>query len=146
MMRLFYAVELRYGVLVDIAQKIFAGEPIDLSSGNFNCIWQGDANEMILRSLDLAASPIATRNLCRPEIFATRDIALKLGKLLGRDVQFDGTPNSTALLGNAAKLCSELGMPRVEISMMLPAIAEWVKSGGRSLGKPTHFETRDGKY
>jgi uncharacterized protein YbjT (DUF2867 family) len=146
MMRLFYAVELRYGVLVDIAQKIFAGEPIDLSSGNFNCIWQGDANEMILRSLHLASSPMVVRNLCRPEVFSTRETASKLGALLGREPKFVGTENSTALLGNAKKLCQELGEPRTSFETMMRLIADWVQRGGRSLGKPTHFETRDGKY
>jgi nucleoside-diphosphate-sugar epimerase len=146
MLRLFYAVELRYGVLVDIAQKVFAGEPIDLASGNFNCIWQGDANEMIIRALDLASSPMAVRNLCRPEIFSTRQTALRLGELLGRELNFVGVESATALLGNAKKICGELGEPRTNVETMMRLIADWVKHGGRSLGKPTHFETRDGKY
>ena len=146
MLRLFYAVELRYGVLVDIAQKVFAGEPIDLASGNFNCIWQGDANEMILRALDLASSPMVAWNLCRPEIFSTREAALQFGELLELKPEFVGTESATALLGNAKKICSELGEPRTNVETMMRLIADWVKRGGRSLGKPTHFETRDGKY
>ena len=146
MLRLFYAVELRYGVLVDIAQKIWAGEPVDLASGHFNCIWQGDANDMILRGLDLCASPMAVRNLCRPETFSTRDAALRLGLHLDREPVFTGRENQTALLGNAQKLCVELGEPSMKLEPMMQMVAAWVKRGGRNLGKPTHFETRDGKY
>jgi nucleoside-diphosphate-sugar epimerase len=146
MLRLFYAVELRYGVLVDIAQKVFADEAIDLVSGNFNCIWQGDANEMILRALDLAGSPMAVRNLCRPEIFSTRDAATRFGSLLDREPKFVGNESATALLGNARRICEELGEPPVRLEAMMQWIADWVKRGGRTLGKPTHFETRDGKY
>lgn len=146
MLRLFYAVELRYGVLVDIAQKVWSGEDIDLGSGHFNCIWQGDANEMILRSFDLATSPMTVRNLCRPEIFSTRETALRFGELLDRQPQFVGSTGSTALLGNAKKLCEELGAPSMPLEPMMTMIADWVKRGGRNLGKPTHFETRDGKY
>jgi nucleoside-diphosphate-sugar epimerase len=146
MLRLFYAVELRYGVLVDVAQKVFAGEPIDLASGYFNWIWQGDANEMILRSLSLATSPMAVRNLCRPEVFSVRDVAMQFGEVFGRAPKFVGSESNTALLGNAAKICAELGKPRIEAPVMLSWIAEWIQRGGRSLGKPTHFETRDGRY
>jgi nucleoside-diphosphate-sugar epimerase len=146
MLRLFYAVELRYGVLVDIAQKVWAGDPIDLSSGNFNCIWQGDANDMILRSLDLAASPMAVRNLCQLGIFLTRETALRFGDLLARQPKCVGIESATALLGNAKKLCDELGEPSMRVETLMPMIADWVKRGGRNLGRPTHFETRDGKY
>jgi nucleoside-diphosphate-sugar epimerase len=146
MLRLFYAVELRYGVLVDIAQKVWAGEAIDLTSGNFNCIWQGDANEMIIRALDLAASPMAVRNLCRAEVFSTRETALRFVELLGRPANFIGKESATVLLGNAKKICEELGDPPTSVETMMELIAHWVKRGGRSLGRPTHFETRDGKY
>jgi nucleoside-diphosphate-sugar epimerase len=146
MLRLFYAVELRYGVLVDIAQKVFAGEPIELAAGYFNCIWQGDANEMIIRSLDLTSSPMAVRNLCRPTIFSVREVAMKFGEMFGREPKLIGSESTTALLGNAEKICGELGTPGVELSQMLNWIAHWLQHGGRSLGKPTHFETRDGKY
>lgn len=86
LLRLFYAVELRYGVLADIARKVHAGAPIALGNGSFNCIWQGDANEMILRSLPLAASPPSVWNLCRPEIFSVRQVAMRCGELLGREI------------------------------------------------------------
>ena len=146
LMRLFYAVELRYGAPVDIARKVYANEPIELGNGYFNCIWQGDANEMILRSLALAASPPSVWNLCRPEIFSVRAVAAKLGEILGRVPRFVGQEAKTALLGNAAALCKKLGPPAVSLERMLQWIAHWVQQGGRDLGKPTHFEVRDGKY
>ncbi len=146
LLRLFYAVELRYGVLVDIARKVHAGEPIPLATGYFNCIWQRDANEMILCALALAASPSTVFNLCRPQIFSVREVAARLGELMGRAPQFTGSETTTALLGNAAKICDLLGEPEVQLDTMLRWIVHWVKSGGRNLGKPTHFEIRDGNY
>jgi nucleoside-diphosphate-sugar epimerase len=146
LLRLFYAVELRYGVLVDIAQKIHAGQPLDLSNGYFNCIWQGDANEMILRALPLTSSPPSVWNLCRPEIFSVRDVAARLGQHLNSAPKFTGAEASTALLGNSSRLCSQLGTPGVRIDEMLFWISAWVRRGGRNLQRPTHFEVRDGKY
>jgi len=146
LLRLFYAVELRYGVLVDLATKVNTGEPIELANGYFNCIWQGDANEMILRALSLTATPASVWNLCRPEIYSVRETAARLGKLLGRSPQFAGVESPTALLGDSARLCNALGAPAVALDTMLEWIAEWVRLGGRNLGKPTHFEVRDGRY
>ena len=146
LLRLYYAVELRYGVPVDIARKVHTGEPIALANGHFNCIWQGDANDLILRALSLAASPPSVWNLCRPEIFSVRAIASRLGELLRRTPRFAGSEAPTALLGNSASLCAKLGPPAVPMETMLRWMAHWVKQGGRSLGKPTHFEVRDGNY
>jgi nucleoside-diphosphate-sugar epimerase len=146
LIRLFYAVELRYGVLVDIARKVLAGEPLPLANGFFNCIWQGDANEMILRALALANSPPSAWNLCRPEVFSVRQTAARLGELLGREPVFTGTESPTALLGNAAPLCAKLGAPAMPMDAVLRWTADWVRQGGRNLGRPTHFEVRDGKY
>jgi len=145
-LRLFYAVELRYGVLVDIAQKVHAGESIDLGNGYFNCIWQGDANEMVIRSFSLCAAPPTAWNLCRPEVFSVRDAATRLGALLGRAPRFHGTEAPTALLGNARPLCGRLGEPAVKLEQMLKWIAPWVAQGGRSLGRSIDFKVRDGKY
>jgi NAD dependent epimerase/dehydratase family len=146
LMRLCYAVELRYGVLTDIAQKVYAGEAVPLSTGYFNCIWQGDASDMILRSLALAGSPPSAWNLCRPEAFSTRGVAMRLGELLGRAVRFVGEEAETALLVNAGRLCARLGPPPTPLEAMLAWTAHWVQAGGRDLGKPTHFEVRDGNY
>jgi nucleoside-diphosphate-sugar epimerase len=146
LLRLYYAVELRYGVLVDIARKVHASEPIDLENGHVTCIWQADANEMIIRALALARTPAAVFNLCRPEVFSVRDVAERLGKFLGYEPRFIGQESDKAIVGNAAKLCAALGTPRVELDTMLKWIAHWVKGGGRNLDRPTHFETRDGRY
>ena len=146
LLRLYYAVELRYGVLVDIARKVFAGEPIDLANGHVTCIWQGDANEMIVRALALAESPATAFNLCRPEVYRVREIARRLGELLEREPRFSGVESGTAIVGNGAKLCAALGSPAVSLDTMLRGIAHWVKVGGRNLERPTHFETRDGRY
>jgi nucleoside-diphosphate-sugar epimerase len=146
LLRLFYAVELRYGVLVDLALKILHEQPLDLCNGYFNCIWQGDANELTLRSLALATSPPVVWNLCHPELFSVRAIAARFGQLLGKSPRFIGAEAPTALLGNSSRLCSRLGTPAVSLELMMHWIADWVKGGGRNLGRPTHFEVRDGKY
>lgn len=146
LLRLCYAVELRYGVLADLARKVHAGDPVALPNGSFNCIWQGDANDMILRALTLAESPPSVWNLCRPDIFSVREIATRLGQLLGRTPQFIGQEAATALLVNASRLCARLGPPATSLETMLRWTAHWVQTGGRTLGKPTHFEVRDGNY
>lgn len=146
LLRLNYAVELRYGVLHDLARRVWDGEPIDVSHGWFNCLWQGDANDRILRALELASRPPLTLNLTGPEILSVRDIATRLADLLGRPARFTGTEDDTALLNNAARSVAEFGPPRLTPYDLLPAVAEWTKSGGRTLNKPTHFEVRDGRF
>jgi dTDP-4-dehydrorhamnose reductase len=146
LLRLSYAVELRYGVLVDLAQQIQTGAPVDLANGYFNCIWQGDANDMILRALALADSPPSVWNLCRPEKFSVRTVAEQLGELLGRKPVFGGTESPTALLSNSQRICARLGKPSTSLETLLRWTAAWIKRGGRILGKPTHFEVRDGNY
>ena len=146
LLRLFYAIEPRYGVLADIARKVFNDEPIELATGSFNCIWQPDANEMILRSLDLAETPPAIYNLCRPEIFSVRTVARQFGAAFGKEPRFSGVESNTALLGNSSALCAKLGAPATQLDAMISPVAQWIKQGGRDLGRPTHFEVRDGKY
>jgi nucleoside-diphosphate-sugar epimerase len=146
LLRLFYAAELRYGVLRDIAERIWTGQPVDLSNGHFNCIWQGDANEMVIRSLALGSSPPAAFNLTSAEVYSVRTVATRLAELLEKPVKFIGTESETALIGNTAKLRTLLGDPPTPLDAMLRWTSGWVKGGGRSLGKPTHFEVRDGRY
>jgi nucleoside-diphosphate-sugar epimerase len=146
LLRLFYAVELRYGVLADIARKVHAGEAIDLANGYFNCIWQGDANDMIIRAFPLCASPPSVWNLCRPEVFSVRETAARFGEMFKRAPKFSGREADTALLGNPAVLCERLGQPGVALDSMLRWIADWILRGGRDLGRPTHFEVRDGQF
>ncbi len=144
--RLNYAIDLRYGVLFDIASRIHAGEPVDISMGHFNCIWQGDANDMIIRSLALAETPARPLNITGKEVLSTKEIALELGRLMNREPKFEGREGSTSWINNASKAFAELGTPPTSLDTMLGWTASWVESGGRSLGKPTHFEVRDGKY
>ena len=146
LMRLNYAVELRYGVLADIGRKIAAHEEVDLRNGYFNCIWQGDANEMILRSLSLAASPSRAWNLTGPLRVSVRHVAERFSELLGENARFMGKESDTALLSNSSPLRSELGDLPTSLDSVLEWIAHWIKIGGRNLNRPTHFEVRDGAY
>jgi hypothetical protein len=146
LIRLYYAVELRYGVLVDIARKVQAGEPLQLANGYINCIWQGDANEHILRALSLVRSPPSSWNLCRPEPASVRAIAKRFGAMLQREPCFAGTESATALLGNSKKLCTALGEPPTSVEQMILWIAHWIQGNGRLWNKPTHFEVRHGVY
>jgi nucleoside-diphosphate-sugar epimerase len=146
LLRLFYAAEMRYGVLRDLADKIWAGRTIDLTNGHFNCIWQGDANEMAIRSMALTSSPPTAYNLTCAKTLSARKIATRLGELMGKTAQFSGTESDTALLGNTTKLRAKLGEPPTSLDAMIRWTADWVKRGGRSLGKPTHFDVRDGRY
>ncbi|MHB8523761.1 MAG: NAD-dependent epimerase/dehydratase family protein [Limisphaerales bacterium] len=146
LIRLNYAVELRYGVLLDIAQKVFAGETIDLTAGYFNCIWQRDANDMIVRALALAASPPVALNLTGRGIRSVREVAQRFGELSGRAPHFVGAETDTAQLSNAARACAQLGDPPTPLEAVMRWTAHWVRCGGRTLKRPTHFEVRDGKY
>lgn len=145
LLRLFYAVDMRYGVLVDLAQKVYQGKPVDLSMGHVNWIWQGDANELILRSLALASAPPQAYNLTGP-VCSVRALALRLGELMDREVTFSGSEAPTALLGSPARLNAALGAPGTPPERVLGWVADWTRRGGRLLDKPTHFETRDGRY
>ncbi len=144
--RLNYAVELRYGVLLDVAKKVWRQEPIDLSMGYFNCVWQGYANEVALRGLALAASPPAILNVTGPETVSVRALATQFGKLLDREPQLEGQESGSALLSNASKCFEYFGKPEVTLELLTQWTAAWVRQGGDTLDKPTHFETRDGKY
>lgn len=144
--RLFYAVDLRYGVLVDVARKVFAGEPIDLTVGHVNAIWQGDANSYALRSLGLAASPPAVLNVTGPEIVGVRALAERFGQRFGRKPCFASSEGPASLLGNAALCRERLGEPSVSLDTLVEWCARWVEIGGRSLGKPTRYERADGRF
>jgi nucleoside-diphosphate-sugar epimerase len=144
--RLFYAVDLRYGVLVDIARKVLAGEAIDLGIGHANVIWQGDANSYALRSLGLAAVPALPLNVTGPETLAVRAVAERFGERLGRPVGFTGSEGPLALLGNTERCQRLLGAAEVSFERLFEWCAHWVESGGRSLGKPTKYERTDGRF
>ncbi|HYM10202.1 MAG TPA: NAD(P)-dependent oxidoreductase, partial [Bryobacterales bacterium] len=145
-LRLNYAIDLRYGVLHDVAQKVWRREPIDLSMGCVNVIWQRDANSIALRAFAHCQSPPLLLNLTGPETVFIRWLALEFGKILGVEPSFSGAEAATALLSNAA-LCARLfGPAETSLDQMVRWVAHWVKTGGRSLDKPTHFESRDGKF
>lgn len=145
-LRLNYAVETRYGVLLDIGTRVFERKPIDLGMGCANVIWQGDANSICLRSFAHCASPPFVLNLTGPETLSVRWIAKRFGEILGVEPVFEGEERTTALLNNAARSFRLFGYPSVSADELIEWTANWIGSGGRTLGKPTHFEARDGKF
>jgi nucleoside-diphosphate-sugar epimerase len=146
LIRLNYAVEPRYGVLVDIATKVRNNLPVDLSMGHFNAIWQGDANDVVLRSLGHVASPAFVLNITGGETLSVREVAKEFGKLFSVKPQLVGEEAKTALLSNSQLAFDLFGKPRVPIQKAIEWTAHWMEDGRKLLGKPTHFEVRDGKY
>lgn len=144
--RLNYAVDLRYGVLYDLARNILEGNPISVTTPSFNCIWQGDANEAAVRLLLHASSDVFRLNVTGPETAGVRETALKLGQLLKKEPVFTGEESDTAYLNNAGKMFSLFGYPSVPLETLIKWQAEWILDGGRVLNKPTHFEERKGSY
>jgi len=147
--RLNYACELRYGVLVDLARQVLSGEPIDLSMGAVNVIWQGDANAMTLQALARAASPPFVINVAGPETLSVRRICEHFGQLLGKEPQFagsEGSEGSEALLSNGQLGHQLFGYPRVSIRQLCAWIADWLQRGQPLLDKPTKFQVKDGKF
>ncbi len=145
-LRLNYATEMRYGVLVDVAQRVWSGRPVSLAMGYFNALWQGDANAMALCALGRVASPPFVVNLAGPETLTVRRVAEEFGRLFGREPTFEGTEAPDALLSNGQLGHQLFGYPRVTAEQMIAWIADWVRRGGPTLGKPTHFESRDGRF
>ncbi|MEV4202746.1 NAD-dependent epimerase/dehydratase family protein [Micromonospora globbae] len=146
LIRLNYAVEMRYGVLVDIARAVHAGEAVDLGMGHANVVWQGYANEVVLRALHHTATPPFVLNLTGPELISVRQVATAVAARLGREPVFTGTEAPTALLSNA-QLCHRLfGYPDLSVAELIELTAGWVAGGGPLLDKPTGFQRRDGKF
>lgn len=146
LLRLNYAVDLRYGVLVDIARRLLEGAPIDLAMGYLNCIWQGDANALALAALPLASAPPFALNLTGAERLSVRAVAEELGRRLGCTPQFAGTERGDALLSDTRRLQARVGHPAVGASTLMAWVADWLRAGGRTLGKATRFERRDGSF
>ena len=144
--RLNYAAETRYGVLVDLARRILSKDSIDLSMGHLNFLWQRDANEHALRAFALASSPPAIVNVTGQEVLAVRDLAEHLGKALGVEPVFTGKFAVTALLNDASKSHRIFGPPLASTEEAVAAVVAWLKAGHPTLGKPTKFEARDGKF
>lgn len=146
-MRLNYAIDLRYGVLHDISQTILEGKSVDLAAmPSFNCIWQKDANEAAIRLLLHTSSDMSIVNVTGPETAGVKETAKKLAAALGKEVSFVGEEADTAYLNNAGKMFTLFGYPTASLDTLIQWQAQWLLSGGRSLGKPTHFEERNGNY
>jgi nucleoside-diphosphate-sugar epimerase len=145
-LRLNYAIDLRYGVLLDLALKVKQRQPIDLRMGAANVIWQGDANAQALAALNLCATPPFVLNITGPETISVRRVAEQFGVRLGMEPIFVGEEAPSALLNNAARAHGLFGYPRVTLAQMIEWSAAWVEMGGSMLNKPTHFEARDGRF
>lgn len=144
--RLNYAIDMRYGVLHDVASKVHAGATIDLTAGHVNVIWQGDANAMILRMLAHCTTPASPINISGPETISIRWLAEEFGRLFGKTPQFTGKEAADGWLVNTSKARKLLGGPPVPLERMIRWTADWIARGARSLGKETHYDTRDGSF
>lgn len=146
LLRLNYAVDLRYGVLRDIGTKVWEGRPVDVSMGMANVIWQGDANSVTLRALGITQSPPTVLNLTGPETLSVRAVARRFGDHFGKEPVLEGSEAPTALLNNASRCHRLFGYPEISVEQVIEWTAEWIRCGGPCWNKPTHFEVRDGKF
>ena len=144
--RLNYAVEMRYGVVQDIAAKVLSGDAIDLTTGSANVIWQADASAMSITALAHAATPPFVLNVSGPEILSVREAAEQFGRFFKRTPHFIGNESGTALLNNSARAHRLFGRPKVPLERIISWTADWLARGGATLDKPTHFENRDGRF
>lgn len=146
LLRLSYAIDLRYGVLHDIGKAVLDGTPVQLDSGHCNIIWQRDANDIALRSLAMADNPAVPLNLSGPDVVRVRDLALAFAEMFGKEPVFEGSEQPEAWIIDTSKQQQLYGKPEVDVQTMVKWVAAWLSQGGRTLGKPTHFEVRDGTY
>ena len=145
-LRLNYAAEMRYGVLIDLAGRVSRREPIDVRMGYFNAVWQSDANAMALAALAHTSSPPFIVNVAGREELSVRETCLELARRLGVEVSFTGRECADALLSNGARGWALLGMPRVDAERLLAWTTDWIRRGGEVHAKPTHFESRSGRF
>jgi len=146
LIRLNYSIDLRYGVLLDVAQKVFNRQPVDVQMGYANVIWQGDAAAHIIQALPHTSSPALPINVTGPETFRIRDVAQAFADRFRLEANITGKENESAWLNNASKSHAMFGPPTVSLGQMLDWVAAWVERGGETLNKPTHFEVRGEGY
>ena len=146
LLRLNYACELRYGVLVDIALQVWHEQPVDLAMGYLNTLWQGDANAMALQAFQHVLAPPRILNLTGMETLSVRYMAEQFGRLLHKPVRFQGAETETALLSNAQPAHALFDPVRVPTGQLIAWIAHWISHGGTTLNKPTHFQVRTGQF
>lgn len=146
LIRLNYALDLRYGVIHDLGRSLLADEPIDLGTACFNGIWQGDANRMILHALACCTAPGTVLNLTGPETLSVATVARRLGRVLGREPRFAGSPGGTQWLSDGSLALGRFGYGEVPVDRVIDWTARWLAQGGASLGKPTHYAAQDGKF
>lgn len=144
--RLNYAVEMRYGNLLEIAEAVYDGESIDLRNGHMNVIWQGDANEIALRSLLHCKTPPKLLNVTGPETISVRSVAYQFGRIFEKEPKFVNEEKPTSLLNNASQSYKLFGYPSVSLNQIIEWTAEWVKRDQKTIDKPTHFQVRSGKF
>jgi nucleoside-diphosphate-sugar epimerase len=144
--RLGYAIETRYGVLLEIAQAVKKGEPIDLRIGHTSVIWQGDASELALRSLNVCDSPPRVVNIAGPELVSIRWLAERFGERFGTAPAFSHEQSETAFVINGSRAHELFGYPNVNLPEMIDWVTQWVEAGGETIGKPTHFQEREGRF
>ena len=146
LIRLNYANEPRYGIIVDLTSKILNDEPVDLTMGAVNLIWQRDANDYIIRAISLAKSPAAVLNVTGPDTIPIRSLAEQIGKILDKKPKFISHEAPSALLSDASYCLSTFGLPQTTLEQMVSMIAKWVSAGKKTLNKPTKYDIRDGKF
>ncbi|MGI9441988.1 MAG: NAD-dependent epimerase/dehydratase family protein [Rubripirellula sp.] len=146
LIRLNYSIDLRYGVLMDIAQQVWQNRPVNIETGYVNVIWQGDAIKQIIQAATLTQAPPQILNITGSETLRVRDIATGFGQRFNRAPKFSGVESTDCWLSNNAKACELFGQPSTSIEQMMDWTSDWLISGGPTLNKPTHFQTRDGHY
>jgi len=144
--RLNYANDVSYGVLLEIAKSVLAHKPIDLNMGNVNVIWQGDANEIAIRALHHCSVPAKLLNVTGPETVSVRWMAEEFGRMFDKSPEFKGDEQSTALLSNASEAFKLFGYPKVSLRQMMELVVTWLKEGGKTIDKETHFQERKGNF
>jgi len=144
--RLNFANDVTYGVLLEVAKSVKEGQPIDLSMGHFNAIWQGDANEIAVRSLLHCDTPAKILNVSGPETISVRWLAEEFGRMFGRQPIFTNEERPTAFLSNTSECSRLFGYPKVSLKQVMELLVAWIKQGGKTINKPTHFQERSGKY